>query len=437
MGIFKAYDIRGVYGTDLNEALAYRIGRASALSVKPKKVVVGCDVRVSSPSLKKELIRGLLDSGCDVTDTGVCTTPMLHHISHGFELGINVTASHNDKEYNGFKLYAKGIPINADTGLKKIEELVVKDSFPAKKKGSLHETDLRQEYMDRLILQGKGDYGQAMFVVDVSNGAAGFALQKVFSALKVKVVFINEKPDGNFPCHSPNPLKTESHKQLAAAILKAKAMGGCVLDGDGDRTIFLDENGNEASQEGVKILIAEHYLKSHPKSHFVFDLITSRNVKEFIEKNGGFAHFERVGYSFIYHRLTKETAIFGAEVSAHSFYRELEYNDSGIFTILKVMQILKEKGRPFSAVVNEHLTYIRSGELNYTVSDKEKVMAAIETAFKKGKIDHLDGVSIDLGDVWFNVRPSNTESLLRLRIEGRSKQGVDAVKQQIEKLIKS
>lgn len=435
MSVFKAYDIRGVYGAGLDEQLAYKIGRALVVQTGAKSVLLGRDARKSGPLLCKSFIKGLVDQGADVTFTGLCTTPMLHTLGHDFDASVNITASHNPKEYNGFKLYGKkGVPINADSGIKEIERLVEKDDWPEAEKGSLVEKDLREKYFEYVVEHSKGDYGLKV-VVDASNGVAAVAVKPIFDRLNLDYRIINEEPDGDFPAHDPNPLNKKSHEQLSALIKDKGADLGVVFDGDGDRAVFLDEKGDEADLESIKVMIAESLLEQYPGASFVFDLISSRAIKDIIEPQGGKVYYERVGYSYIYHRMLKEDAVYGGEVSAHSFFKDIDYSDSAVYCALKLMRIIKQKAKPLSSLCEKYKRYERSGELNYEVKDKEEVLDAIERKYSDARISHLDGVSVELDDVWFVVRPSNTEPLLRLRIEGKSSQAVRKVKEEIEALI--
>ncbi|MFH1073203.1 MAG: phosphomannomutase/phosphoglucomutase [Nanoarchaeota archaeon] len=436
MSIFKAYDIRGIYQKELDEEIAYKVGKSYVQFTRAKKIVVGHDARLSSPSLCKALIRGLADQGADIIFAGMCTTPMLHFLSEKFDGGIIVTASHNPKEYNGFKMYGKkGLPINYDTGIKDIQGIFTKGYFKSVKKGSVTEKDLRSTYYDFVVKKAKADYAGLTIAVDVSNGAAGEAVKEICSRLGIRFLLINEKPDGNFPNHDPNPLKKESRVQLSKVVKEKGANLGVIIDPDEDRAIFLDEQGNDVSIDSVKILIGEKYLTEVPHAVFVFDIFTSKAVKEILEEKGGKVIFERVGYTFIFHTMLHNSAVFGAEASGHAFFKELDYCDSAIYAALKVLQMLKEKKKPISALAKEYEKYKITEICNYETEDKDSVLRRIEEEFSAGKITHLDGVSIDMGDVWFTMRPSNTDPVMRLRIEGKTEKRVHEIKSKVEKII--
>lgn len=426
MSIFKAYDVRGVYPSELDEKLAYKIGRAFVSFLKVDKVAVSQDMRKSSEGLKKELIRGITDQGADVIEIeGLCSTPR-SYFSCWFlraPASIMVTASHNPGQYNGFKFTReKAIPISGNTGIKDIEQLVMGNKFKdAKKKGKVIEEDITENYRKHILsfIDAK-KIKPLKVVIDAGNGMGGKDMELVLDKLPLKVVKMYFEPDGSFPNHEANPLKEENNADIKKRIIKEKADFGIALDGDADRVFFFDENAETIPADFITSLIAEEVLKGN-KGKVLYDLRSSWIVKEVIEKNGGKAGMCRVGHAFIKEQMRKEKAIFAGELSGHFYFKDNFYTDSGVIAVLKMIQLISEKGKKLSELVKPLKKYYASGEINSEVEDKEGKMKELAKIYKDGKVSWLDGIRIDFDDWWFNVRPSNTEPLLRLNLEAKSK----------------
>lgn len=442
MGIFKTYDIRGIYGSEINADTAYKVGRAFALFLKGKSYMAGYDARLHSEEMYRALIDGLLDEGCDVTGIGMCSTPLLHfsQIKGGYEGGIMVTASHNPPQYHGFKLYdGKGGSVSYAKGLNKIEELVKGGFGKAKKpRGNFSEKNTINEYIDFIARQAADKNYKQKIVIDPSNGSAGKIYRLLSEKLKLDIHFINENPDGHFPNHSPNPLKEESRSQIAGEVKKIGADFGAILDGDGDRVLFVDERGNRIENYFISALIAEQLLKDAPGSAIVYDLISSRVLKERIEENGGKPVVSKVGYTFIYDAMVAENAVFGSETSGHVYFKVSDsyYTESSAYAVVMLLNLLNNRKEKLSKLIEPMKgRYYQSREINIEVDDKEKALKDVEEYFSEAKINKLDGIGVNFKDVWFNIRASNTEPVLRIRLEGTGKEAVEEKKRLLLKIL--
>ncbi len=442
MSIFKAYDVRGVYPTELNEELAYKVGRAFTSFLKVDKAAVSQDMRDSSESLKKALVRGITDQGADVIDVeGLCSTPR-HYFACWFlktKGSIMVTASHNPGKYNGFKFTRQeAIPISGDTGIKDIERLVIKNRFKEpKKKGSIIKKDITLDYKKHILnFIDIKKIKPLKVVIDAGNGMGGADIELVLDKLPIKAVKMYFKPDGSFPNHEANPLNEENLRDIKKRILSEKADFGIALDGDADRVFFIDENSEVIPADFITCLIAEEYLKRNRGEKVLYDLRSSWVVKEVIERNGGKPGMSRVGHAFIKEQMRREEAVFAGELSGHFYFRDNFYTDSGIVAALKVIQIISEKGKRLSELVRPLRKYYASGEINSEVEDKEGRMKELAEIYKDGKVSWLDGIRIDFNDWWFNVRPSNTEPLLRLNLEAKSKKLMEEKRDEVLKIIR-
>ncbi|MBM4032730.1 MAG: phosphomannomutase/phosphoglucomutase [Planctomycetes bacterium] len=423
MGIFKAYDIRGVVPGELNEALAEKIGAAAARFFPGQTVVVGRDMRVSSPAIAQALIRGLTRGGKDVVDIGMVTTPMVPFAvaRYGYDGGTMVTASHNPGQYNGFKLTAKGAePVAYDTGIGQIEQLVTGELPPAEKPGSVTQRDVLPDYLDHLMTAAKG-IGGLKLVIDAGNGMAGYLLPPLFRRIQgVEVVPLYFEVDGTFPHHEANPLKAENIVDLQKKVVEAKADLGIAFDGDADRVAFVDERGKAVPCDLITALIAREVLRENPGAAILHDLRSSWAVREEILACGGVPVMTRVGHSFIKRAMRERDAAFGGELSGHYYFRDNFYCDSGAFTLLKALSLLCRERRPLSELIRPLQRYAGSGEINSEVEDKEAKIEELARTYAAGKQLRLDGLSVEFTDWWFNVRPSNTEPVLRLVLEANS-----------------
>lgn len=434
MSIFKAYDIRGIYPTELNEDTIYKIGRAFVKFLNCKNVVVARDARHSSPSLHKALVKGITDQGADVVDIGLSSIAMFYFSIANYKLdsGLMVTASHNPKQYNGLKLCReKAIAISEETGIREIEALVNTD-FKKEKKGKVTKKNVLKDYIDYVLKFSKKSNLKIVF--DFSNAMVALAGTKIFKKI-CNAVYLNEKIDGTFPGHEANPVKEENLVQLKNKVKQEKADFGICFDGDGDRVGLVDENGQTVANDMLTILISKSFLKNNPGEKIVYDLRFSRAVKEEVLASNGKPVFTRVGHSFIKEKMRKEKAIFAGEFSGHFFFRENFFTDSAIIAALKTINLIEEAKKPLSELIKPFKKYWQTGEINFEVEDKDAKIRQVEALFKDGKISRLDGVTVEYQDWWFNLRKSNTEPVIRLTLEAGTKQKMQEMKNKITKLI--
>ncbi len=446
MSVFKAYDIRGVWGEEVDETLAFRVGRALARHVKARTWLVGHDARLHSPELYRAVCAGLLKEGAKPTGTGLVSTPQLHYtqIDKGFQAGIMVTASHNPPRYHGFKAFdSTGGSLSYEKGLKEVEAIVAGMAAEgaasrAGGRASFPEIESLEPYVDFVASHAPGLRFEGSIVVDASSGSAGKVFAALARKLGIEATLLNAEPDGRFPNHDPNPLKEESRRQAAEAVVARGARFGVVLDGDGDRILFVDEKGRGIENYFLSCLIAEALLERTPGSAIVYDLISSRVLPERIAELGGRPVVSRVGYTFLYDRMIAEGAAFGAETSGHVYFKVTDryYTESAAYALVVLLRTLAARDRPLSELVEPlRGRYVQSPEINVEVADKAKAIAEIERRYAAGRIDRLDGVSIAFDDYWFNVRASNTEPLLRLRLEARTREVALARTAEIQALL--
>jgi phosphomannomutase len=438
---FKAYDIRGQLGTELNENIAYRIGRAYGEFLKPKRMVVGGDVRLTSESLKIALANGLMDSGCDVIDIGMTGTEEVYFAAFHLDVdgGIEVTASHNPMDYNGMKLVKRGaVPISGDTGLRDIQRLAEENNFPAvTHRGSLSQQSILTDYVQHLL--GYIDVGALKplkIVLNAGNGAAGHvvdALEAQFTAANVPVQFIkvHNEADGTFPNGIPNPLLPENRTDTADAVKAHGADLGIAWDGDFDRCFLFDEAGGFIEGYYIVGLLAKAFLTHTPGAKIIHDPRLTWNTVDMVEQAGGIAIQSKTGHAFIKERMRKEDAIYGGEMSAHHYFRDFAYCDSGMIPWLLVIELMSRSGQKLSAMVRERIAaFPSSGEINRMVPDAKAAIAKVRTAYESQalSVDETDGVSMDFGSWRFNLRSSNTEPVIRLNVESRANQELMQIK---------
>jgi phosphomannomutase len=444
MGPFHAYDIRGVYGKDIDLILVYKIARACAIFLPAQIYLIGHDARLHSPEIYKMVGRALTDEGKDVIGIGLCSTPQLHffQVKMHCGAGIMITASHNPPQYHGLKLFdAQGGSISYDKGLKEIEKLI--DHLPVLKtgtKGKFSEKNLLADYIDFIVKPADVNTIKLKAVIDAANGSAGHIFKQVAERMGISYQLINGEPDGNFPNHDPNPLLAESRKQIARAITETKADLGLVLDGDGDRIIFADEQGKAVENYFISALIAEELLKHNPGASIVYDLISSKVLPDHILRCGGKPIVSRVGYTFIYDNMVKNSAIFGCETSGHVYFKvdERYYTESAAYAFVVLLKLLSLKNCPLSQLVAPmQKRFYQAPELNIEVKDKEAVLKLIGQRYADAAISKMDGISIEYQDYWFNVRPSNTEPVLRIRLEGKDQEIALKKFEELKKLISS
>jgi len=431
---FKAYDIRGKLGEELNEDIAWRIGRAYGEYLKPKTIVLGGDVRLTSESLKMALAKGLRDAGVDVLDIGLSGTEEIYFATFhlGVDGGIEVTASHNPMDYNGMKLVREGArPISGDTGLRDVQRLAEVNDFPTvseSQRGSYQKIDLRKAYIDHLL--GYIDVANLKplkLVINSGNGAAGpviDALEARFRALNVPVTFIkvHNTPDGNFPNGIPNPLLPECRDDTRNAVIEHKADMGIAFDGDFDRCFLFDEKGQFIEGYYIVGLLAEAFLEKQPGERIIHDPRLSWNTVDVVEAAGGTPVMSKTGHAFIKERMRQEDAIYGGEMSAHHYFRDFAYCDSGMIPWLLVTELLCLKGKTLGELVRDRMAaFPASGEINSKLADPGTSIARVEQHFAEHalEIDRTDGISLAFADWRFNLRSSNTEPVVRLNVESR------------------
>jgi phosphomannomutase len=420
-GIFKAYDIRGVYPAELDEEIVYKIGRAFVIFLKAKAVLVGRDARKSSDKLFASLAKGITDQGADVVDMGLCTTPMFYFANQKYPAGVMVTASHNPAKFNGLKLCREeAIPISGETGIEEIRSIVKGNRFEdVKKKGKIVKKDFLADYIKHVSKFIK-NIKPLKAVVDAGNGMGGLTLPKIFAKTACNIIPLYFDIDCSFPNHEANPLKDEAVVDLQKSVIKEKADLGIAFDGDADRAAFFDEKGRRVPADLITALLAVHFLNQKKGQKIIYEVRSSWAVKEEIVKCGGIPLLERAGHAFIRKRMRDEDAVAGGEKSGHYFFRDNFYADSAIIAALLVLQILSESGKRMSELVKPLMRYFNSGELNFEVEDKDYALEKVEDAYSDGKISKVDGITIEFDDFWFNLRKSNTEPLIRLNLEAKS-----------------
>lgn len=433
---FKTNDIRGIYPIEINDNLAYLVGKAIVYKYKPKKLVIGRDARASSPLLFSSIVKGILESGCEIIDIGLTSTPLFYY-SVGetkADFGIMITASHNPGKYNGFKLVKKNV---IPTTAKEIQELK-KIVFSKKKNNVSNDAkisflDLSEKYVNRHLKESKIKK-KIKVVVDTGNGMAAPFFNKVFSKLPVSVIYINQKINMVSPKHEANPLRVETLKELQKEVKKNKAALGIAFDGDGDRVGFVDEKGEIIPMDLITALISKKILKKKRKAKIIYDLRSSNVVKETIIKNGGIPIEYKVGHSLIKTKMREINATFAGEVSGHFYFKEFNYSEAPFYVCILLLNEINNK--TISEIIRPLRRYYKTPELNYKIKDTEKKIREIKEKYKSGKISNLDGIKVVFKDWWFNVRSSHTEPLLRLNLEANTKELMTKKLKEIEEIIK-
>ena len=445
--IVKAYDIRGLVGEQLDEQLVHEVGAAFARLVSGedsdvRSVVVGHDMRESSPPLSAAFAGGVTDQGVDVVSIGLASTDMLYFASGYLDMpGAMFTASHNPATYNGIKLCRAGAaPVGQDTGLREIQDMLTRGVSPGPGGGTVSTRNMLAEYADYLRkLVDISAIRPLNVVVDAGNGMGGYTVPAVLAGTPVTVQPLYFELDGSFPNHEANPIDPKNLVDLQAAVRAGSADAGLAFDGDADRLFVVDEHGDPVTPSAITALIAVRELARLPGSAVIHNLITSKAVPEIITEHGGRPVRTRVGHSFIKARMAETGAVFGGEHSAHYFFTDFWRADSGMLAALHVLAALGEQDRPLSELMAEYSRYVASGEINSRVADQTGRMRAVKEAFggRPGvSTEELDGLSVELGDgSWFNLRPSNTEPLLRLNVEAPSRARVDEIRDEVLALI--
>lgn len=443
-GIFKAYDIRGVYGKDLNEEIAYKVGRAFVSYLKCEKLIVGQDTRLSTPSLTEALIRGLTDQGADVLDIGLSTTDMFYFVENNvnYPAGIMVTASHNPGKYNGFKMIReKAAPIGAGSGIEEIERIFHEGNFeePSKKGQVTKQDGFVEKFRD--FVHARVDMNSIKplkVVMDAGNGMAGYVAPVMFKDTPIEPIPLFFELDGSFPNHEANPLLEENRVELTAKVLETGADFGVGYDGDSDRCFLVDNNGKFIDGDFLTGLLGSYLLEKNPGGTVFYDVRCSRYVSDVVTRSGGRPFMWKVGHALAKPKMKEEKALFGGEVSGHYyFYFDGYHADNSYLPVFLVAEMISKRGQKLSEIMKETENYFISGEINSTVEDPDKVLAEIEEKYgSKGEIIRIDGLSIVSENWWLNIRKSNTEPLLRLNCESKVKEEMEALRDDLLSIIR-
>jgi phosphomannomutase len=439
--IFKAYDIRGTYPDQLDEDVAYRIGRAFVTFLQSEKVAVGRDMRLSSPQLSEAFIAGATDQGADVTDIGLCSTDMLYFASGILDCaGAMFTASHNPKEYNGLKICRrKAAPISEDTGIRDIRDIALGGKFEAAaRKGRVEERDLLPQYVDHVLgFIDVSTLRPLKVVADAGNGMAGLILPALFERLPCELVPHCFELDGSFPHHQPDPINPDNIALLSRWVLDDAGDLGMAFDGDADRVFLVNDRGEAVSGSLTTALVAKRILQTHPGEKIIHNCICSWVVPETIREYGGTPIRQRVGHSFIKQTMAETGAVFAGEHSGHYYFRDNFRADSGLIASMFILEIVSIEGRPLSQILEPFKKYYASGEINSRVEDIPAKLEEIAALYGEGRVDRLDGISVEFDDWWFNVRPSNTEPLIRLNLEAKTRELMEAKRDEVLAVIRS
>jgi phosphomannomutase len=436
--IFKAYDIRGTVPDQLDEESAERIGAAFARFAMADRIAVGRDCRDSSPGLAAALIKGITSQGVGVDDLGMITTDMVYFASGSMDQpGAVITASHNPKGYNGIKLCLAGAaPVGVDSGLVEIRAGAEQGAKAAAVPGEVVSVNVLPGYIEHLMsIIDVNQMSSLRVAADGGNGVAGVAVPTVFERIPAELTGLYLEPDGDFPNHHPDPLRPENLVDLEALMTAQVQDLGVAFDGDADRAFFIDDKLNPLPGSTVTAIIASWFLSKNPGERIVHNLICSKAVPETVRAAGGEPVRTRVGHSYIKQVMKQTGAIFGGEHSGHYYFRDNYRADSGILAMLVLLQVLAEDGRALSELRQEYELYAQSGEINFDVVDKAAAIEAIAAVFPDADLDRLDGLTVDLGDRWLNVRPSNTEPVLRLNVEAPTAGDVEAVVSQVRSIL--
>jgi len=436
--VFKAYDVRGIHPSELDEEGAQAIGRAFVEVFEPKRVAVGHDMRVSSPAMAEAAIRGASEAGAEVLDLGLVGTEMVYFVvgELGLDGGIAVTASHNPKEYTGMKIVREGaLPVGGESGLLEVRDRALGEPKAAGSPGKVERHDIWDLYVERVLsFVDPGAIAPLTIVIDAANGMAGVMLPPVLEQLpELEVVRCFFEPDGTFPNHEPNPLLPENREFIVAKTLEEQADFGVAFDGDADRCFFVDDSGEFVPGDFITALLAEAVLEKEPGAKIIYDVRASWAVPEMIERSGGVPLVNRVGHAYIKHRMREVDAAFGGEVSGHYYFRDFSQADSGVVPFLLMLELVSKRGKKLSEILRPFRErYFITGELNTPVPDVAAKLQGLEQRFgAEGRVSHLDGVSVDAEDWHMNVRPSNTEPLLRLNLEARTRELMESKRDEV------
>jgi len=455
LNIFKAYDIRGIYPNEINKYDGKKIGRAFVKFFKKKNkkklnIIIGQDNRVSSPALSKYLKQGILEQGANIVDIGLTSTPMFYFAAELYNCdgGLMVTASHNPPEYNGFKIIGKGAsPIGENSGLKEIKKIILSLKLTKDEKGkkdinrkNIKKRNVLKRYLDFNFSISKLDFkklktAKLKIGVDTANAVSGILIHKLKKQLPCEIYHLFPKLDGRFPNHLANPLEEKNIKDLKELVKKEKLDLGIAFDGDGDRIVFIDEKGKVIPSDFITCLISQILLKDKPKSKILYNICSSNIIRDIVKESGGIAIAGKIGHTFIKEKMKKDNVIFAGEFSGHYFLGSPYFFEVPLFILFKILNEISYSRKTMSQLVKGFKRYSNSGQVNFKVADKKSKIKIIEKEFKNGKISHLDGIRIDFKDYWFNVRPSNTENLLRVIVEAKTKSLMQGKLKKIKKLI--
>ena len=444
--IFKAYDVRALYPSEIDEPIARDIGRGFAAYLGARRIAVSRDMRVSSPSLAEAFIQGALSQGADVVDLGMMATDMLYFAvaSRGFDGGAQITASHNPSQYNGVKMVrAEAMPLSGDEGLAEIRDMILQGTLPppAPTPGLRTYDDVLAAYVEHVFsFIDEAAIKPFTCVLDAGNGMGGLVAPRLFERLPVTVIPMCMEVDGTFPNHESNPLIEENRAHIVERVVAEKADIGIAWDGDADRCFFIDGTGDFVPGDFITALLGEAILRKHPGATIVYDLRASHAVRDVVTGMGGTAVMNRVGHSFIKRTMREQDGVFGGEVTGHYYFRENYYADNGFIPALMLLELMSVKGQSLAELLAPlKAKYFISGEINTKVASMEVVRArldALAARYADGRVTHLDGVSVEYPDWHFNVRPSNTEPLLRLNLEGRTPEVMAARRDEVLGLIR-
>ncbi len=441
--IFKSYDVRGIYPAEINEELAYAIGRAFVAELAPGSVAVGRDMRPSGQTLFEAFARGATEGGVDVIDIGLVSTDALYFAvgKYGYGGGVMITASHNPANYNGMKFTREAAQaISLETGLSAIRDRIARNDLgpPAGRPGRIAKRDVLEDFAEHCLKFVERDTIKPFKIaIDAGNGMAGLTVPRVFAHLPCSVTPLFFELDGTFPNHPASPIEPDNMVDLQKAVLAGGCDLGVAFDGDADRMFIVDEKGGLVGGDMVTALVAINTLKRYPGAKILYNLICSRSVPEEIEKHGGIPVRSQVGHSLIKKTMREDDIVFGGEHSGHFYFRNNWFADSGMIALLQCLEVFSDAGKPVSEVIAPIDTRFRSGEINSRVHDIPRKLQELQDYYEDAQIDHLDGVTINYEHWWCNVRPSNTEPLLRLNVEGDTKELMVTHRDEALRLIRS
>ncbi|MDD5291423.1 MAG: phosphomannomutase/phosphoglucomutase [Patescibacteria group bacterium] len=436
--IFKSYDIRGIYPDELDEETAFKIGQAYAQITKAETILVGRDMRIGSPELSKAVIEGVLSQGVNVYDTGMISCDGVYFgVGKTYDAGVYITASHNPKEYNGMKF-----PIHGSSGMKwlrgaELYEFMRDKTFAvASGKGKLIERDITPEYIEHVLsFADLKKIRPLKIVIDAGNGMAGKIAPLLFKKLPGEIIPLNFTLDGTFPGHPSNPLLPESQVEISKKVVETRADFGIIMDGDTDRLFFVTEKGDFIRADVTLILLAKHFLKHNPGVGIAYNLICSRAVRERIAEWGGRPLRAAVGYVNVAEAMRNGQGIMSGEVSAHYAFRDNYYADSGFIALMILISLISEENRKLSDIMEGLNPYFRLDEINFKTDKMQEIIAAAREKFKDGQQNELDGLTVEYKDWWLNIRPSNTEPLLRITIEAETKEIAAEKEKEVRKFL--